>query len=106
MVTIYYLIVVEDRSRQLVSQWTLRDDNPSSVIAGQIIELAPFKDSAPRPLVATWVQHDPKRDIQEIDVGAVWLDEHGTTGSVHEQIFWTHLREAGWIPTRPSFEAK
>lgn len=37
--TIYYLIVVEDRGRQLVSQWALRTNDGTPIVAGQVVDL-------------------------------------------------------------------
>lgn len=73
-------MLVEDRSKKLVSQWALRSTESDAVVqVGQTIEEPPFHDGDPGPLVASWVQYDPRRDVQEVDVGAVFLDRLGTS---------------------------
>ena len=58
----------------------------------------------PRPLIASWVHYDAKHDVQEVDVGVVWLDELGS--DVVVQLFWRHFHDDGWRQIRPPYEAR
>jgi len=101
VVTIYYLVLAENRGTQWVSQWTLRDQDCTHHIVGQEVRLPPF-DPHDRPLIASWVQYDPKRDVEEVDVGAVWVDEQGPEPMPH--LLASRLHGARWHLLRPAAE--
>jgi hypothetical protein len=85
----------------LVSQWALRRDSSDDAIrVGQLVEEPPFDDGDPGPLVASWVQYDPRRDVQEVDVGAMFLDRLGRPQN--QAFFMESLRKKGWHQLRPA----
>jgi hypothetical protein len=101
MVTLYYLVLIEDRRRKLVGQWALRrDDSEAAIRVGQFIEEPPFDEGDPGPLVASWVQYDPRRDIQEVDVGSLLQESQGMPAN--QAFFVESLRRIGWMKLRPS----
>src|SRR5512133_2766039 len=101
MVTLYYLVLIEDRRKKLVSQWALRQaDSEADIRVGQFVEEAPFDEGDPGPLVASWVQYDPRRDIQEVAVGAVFQESQGVPAN--QAFFIESLRRNGWHKLRPS----
>lgn len=55
-------------------------------------------------MIASWVHYDAKHDVQEVDVGVVWLDELGS--DVVVQLFWRHFHDDGWRQIRPPYEAR
>jgi hypothetical protein len=90
----------ETGGKKLVSQWALRQEGSEAVIrVGQLIEESPFDDGDPGPLVASWVQYDPRRELQEVVVGTVFLDRLGRT---ENQAFFLEKLRHRWRQLRPA----